>query len=116
MTVDRGTIVYAADPFKDSDAGRPWLISNTSEMSFHGKQYIALTLSTKTWYDDRLPIGDGDLIEGKLPRDSSILPWAVASIDPDDIDRELGRLDDAVVTDAALELGTYIGIIPDRSE
>ena len=62
MTDDRGTIVFADDPFKGDDASRPWLIIGTDETPFHGEQYIALTLSTKTWYDERVPIDDDDLV------------------------------------------------------
>ncbi|WP_255194205.1 type II toxin-antitoxin system PemK/MazF family toxin [Natronobeatus ordinarius] len=109
MTVTRGTIVYAADPFKDGDAGRPWVVVNTSDMPFHGEQYVALTLTTKTWHDERIPIEDEDLIDGGLPEDSSILPWAVASLDPDDINRELGVLNEAVVDAAVATLAAYVG-------
>lgn len=113
MTITRGTTVYADDPFKAGDAGRPWVIVNTTDMPFHGEQYVALTLSTKAWYDERLPIDDNDLVEGALPEESSILPWAVTSIDPGDIDRELGRLDDAVVDEAVATLIEYLGSVPD---
>lgn len=113
MTISRGTIVYADDPFKEGDTGRPWVVVNTSDVPFHGEQYVALTLSTKTWYDDRLPITDADLLDGGLPRDSSILPWAVASIDPEDIDRKLGRLKADVVDEAVWQLVRYLGISPE---
>ncbi|MDZ7730795.1 MAG: hypothetical protein U5K37_07585 [Natrialbaceae archaeon] len=56
-------------------------------MPFHGEQYILLTLSSKTWHDDRLPIEDTDLLEGMLPQESSILPWAVTSIGDSEITR-----------------------------
>jgi mRNA-degrading endonuclease toxin of MazEF toxin-antitoxin module len=113
MTAPRGAIVYAAAPFKRGGAGRPWVIVNTPEMPFHGEQYVALALTTRTWYEERLSIADDDLLEGGLPEDSSILPWAVGSIDPDDIDRELGRLDERVVDDAVRALASYLGV---RSE
>ncbi|AFZ72589.1 type II toxin-antitoxin system PemK/MazF family toxin [Natronobacterium gregoryi] len=112
MTNARGDVVYADDPFKDGDAGRPWLVVNTSEMPFHGEQYIALTLSTKTWYDERIPIDDEDVVDGGLPRDSSILPWAVASLDPDDIDRELGRIRTELVDESVATLVDYLGFRP----
>lgn len=65
------------------------MIVNTSGMLFRGEQYVALTLTTRTRYDERIPIEAGDLLDGDLPEDSSILPWAVASLDPEDTDREL---------------------------
>lgn len=110
MTFDRGAIVLAADPFKSDDVSRPWLLIGTDETPFHGVQFIALTLSTKTWYDDRIPIDDADIVEGGLPKESSILPWAVASIESDRIDRELAALDEALVDDAVEQLGSYLSL------
>ncbi|MEY7851595.1 type II toxin-antitoxin system PemK/MazF family toxin [Natrarchaeobius sp. A-rgal3] len=110
MTYDRGTIVFADDPFKGDSASRPWLIIGTDETPFHGGQYIALTLSPKTWYDERVPIDDDDLLDGGLPKDSSILPWAVASVDSSRIDRELGVLDERLVDEVVRRLGSYIGL------
>lgn len=109
MTIERGAIVYAADPFKDGDTGRPWVIVNTSEMPFHGEQYVVLTLTSKSWYDERLTIDPEDLLEGELPVDSSVLPWAVASIDPADIDETIAVLRASVVDEAVCRLATYLG-------
>lgn len=114
MSLPRGTIVYGMDPFKDADSGRPWLIINTPEMPFHGEQYIALSLSTRTWYDERLPLDADDLLEGGLPRESAVLPWAVASRSPSGIDRELGRTTEDVVNEAVATLGSYLGIVPEE--
>ncbi|KDE57495.1 growth inhibitor [Halostagnicola sp. A56] len=111
MTLDRGTIVLADDPFKGDGASRPWLVIGTDETPFHAEQHIALTLSTKTWYDERVPIDDDDdIIDGGLPKDSSILPWAVASVDATRIDRELGTLKEPLVDNVVRQLGSYIGL------
>ncbi|SER43468.1 type II toxin-antitoxin system PemK/MazF family toxin [Natrinema salaciae] len=110
MISDRGAIVFAADPFKGEDASRPWLIVGTDETPFHGNQYITLPLSTKTWYDERVPIDDDDLVDGGLPKDSSILPWAVASVDATRVDRELGVLDERLVDEVGRQLGSYVGL------
>lgn len=61
-------------------------------------------------YDDRIPIDDADIVEGGLPKESSILPWAVASIESDRIDRELAALDEALVDDAVEQLGSYLSL------
>lgn len=108
MSLPRGTIVYGTDPFKDADSGRPWLIINTPAMPFHGEQYIALSLSTRTWYDERLPLDADDLLEGGLPRESAVLPWAVASLSPSGIERTLGRVIEDVVDDAVTALVSYL--------
>lgn len=114
MSLPRGTIVYGVDPFKDADSGRPWLLINTPEMPFHGEQYIALTLSTRTWNDQRLPLDTDDLLEGGLPEESAVLPWAVASLSPSGIDRKLGRATEDVVDDAVATLVSYLGIVPEE--
>ena len=47
---ERGDVVYGADPFKGTGAGRPWLVlPNNEGHPFHGEQYIALTLTSKSW-------------------------------------------------------------------
>ncbi len=46
---ERGDVVYGDDPFKGEEDARPWLtLSNHDDRSFHGEQYIALTLTTKS--------------------------------------------------------------------
>lgn len=46
---ERGDVVYGDDPFKGDEDARPWLIlSNHEERPFHGEQYIALTLTSKS--------------------------------------------------------------------
>lgn len=114
MSFPRGTIVYGEDPFNDAGSGRPWLLINTPEMPFHGEQYIALTLSTRTWYDERLPLATDDLLEGGLPEESAVLPWAVASLSPDGIERKLGRATKDVVAEAVATLISYVGIVPGK--
>jgi len=42
-------IVYSDDPFIGNEDARPWLIlSNHEGRPFHGEQYIAVTLTTKS--------------------------------------------------------------------
>ena len=54
---ERGDIVYGDDPFKGEEDARPWLIlSNHEGRPFHGDQYIALTLTTKSWMDGLINI------------------------------------------------------------
>ncbi len=54
---ERGDIVYGDDPFKGEENARPWLIlSNHEDRPFHGEQYIALTLTTRSWLDGLIDI------------------------------------------------------------
>lgn len=114
MTYDRGPIIFAADPFKGSNAGRPWVVINTSEMPFHDEQCLGMALTSKTWHDERIPIQSGDLTAGTLPKESSLLPWAIASIDPNDVQSEVATLDQQIVNEAVRELMCYVGMRPDE--
>lgn len=92
MSYERGDVVVALDPFKDDSSARPFLIINDSETPFHGEQYIALSLTTRTWYEERIPLAEGDWIDGGAPRSSSIMPWSVNSIDSELIEHYQGTL------------------------
>lgn len=53
----RGHVVLAPDPFKpDDDATRPWTIVNNEHHPFDGQQYAVMGLTTRTWYDERVPL------------------------------------------------------------
>jgi len=39
-------------------------------------------LTTRTWFDERIPLGEDDYRHRRVPRDSSIVPHAVASLTP----------------------------------
>jgi len=102
-----GDVVYGDDPYKGSEAARPWLIvSNHDGQPFHGEQYIALSLTTQTWMDGLIEIDAEMWLHGGTPDDSRLIPWAVQSIDHDDIDYWQGRVADDVVAagiDALIE-------------
>lgn len=98
---ERGDVVYGEDPFKGEEAARPWLIlSNHRNRPFHGEQYIALTLTTKTWMEGLIEIPEASWIRGGTPADSRIVPWGVQSLNHEDIDFWQGRLDSELVDNA----------------
>ena len=100
---ESGDVVFGADPYKGEEAARPWLIiSNHDGQPFHGEQYIALTLTSKSWLDGLIDLNPEDWIRGGAPTDSRIVPWSVQSIDHNDIDYWQGRLVDEV-TDYAVD-------------
>ena len=102
---ERGDVVYGADPFKSAGDARPWLIlSNHRGRPFHGEQYIALTLTTKSWLDGLVKIPEQSWIQGGTPDDSRIVPWGVQSIGHEDIEFWQGRLDNSVVDTAVSAL------------
>ena len=87
LIFERGDVVYGDDPFKDEEKSRPWVIlSNHEEHPFHGEQYIALTLTSKSWMDGLIDIPKASWLRGGTPDESRIVPWGVQSIDQEDID------------------------------
>jgi hypothetical protein len=101
----RGDVVYGDDPFKGADNSRPWLIlSNHEGRPFHGEQYIALTLTTKSWIDGLLDVPAESWVHGGMPEESRIVPWGVQSIDHQDIDFWQGRLRGSIVDEAVSRL------------
>lgn len=98
---ERGDVVFGADPFKGGVVARPWLVvSNHEGRAFHGEQYIALTLTTRSWMDGLVPIPEARWLEGGTPVESRVVPWGVQSLHRDDIEHWQGRLDQSVVDEA----------------
>lgn len=108
MTLVRGDVVEAGDPFTDANASRPFVIVNTDDHPFHGTQYIVLTLTTKTWYGETIGLEEDDFHDGGVPERSSIVPWGVASPGHEDITDRFGRLDETVVDRAVEALIGYL--------
>ena len=101
----RGDVVYGADPFKGEEDARPWLVlSNHEGRPFHGNQYIALTLPSKSWMDGLIDSPGESWLRGGTPNESRIVPWGVQSIAREDIDFWQGRLDSELVDDAVAAL------------
>ena len=102
---ERGDVVYGDDPFKGEEDARPWLIlANHEGRPFYGEQYIALTLTSKSWMDGLIDIPRENWLRGGVPNVSRIVPWGVQSIDHDDIDFWQGRLDGDLVDEAVVAL------------
>jgi mRNA-degrading endonuclease toxin of MazEF toxin-antitoxin module len=102
---ERGDVVYGDDPFKGADDARPWLVlSNHEGRPFHGEQYIALTLTTKSWIDGLIDIPEESWVRGGTPAESRVVLWSVQSIDREDIDFWQGRLRAELVDEAVAAL------------
>jgi len=100
---ERGDVVYGVDPFKRDGVACPWLIvSNHEGRPFHGDQYVALTLTTKSWMDGLIEVPAESWIRGGTPDESRIVPWGVQSLGRADIDFWQGRLRSELV-DAAVD-------------
>lgn len=104
-TFERGDVVYGADPFDGGGDARPWLVlSNHEGRPFHGDQYIAVTLTTKSWMDGLIAIPVESWLRGATPDESRVVPWGVQSIDHQDIDFWQGRLDGGLVDEVVAAL------------
>ena len=108
MSAERGDVVVATDPFKDDGAGRPFLVINRTETPFHGEQYIALALTTRTWHDDRIPLTDEDWMTRGAPESSSVMPWSVNSVKREWITERQGTLRETTVDRAVAQLLEYV--------
>lgn len=108
MSYGRGDVVVAVDPFKDEGAGRPFLVISGEETPFHGEQFICLSLTTRTWYERRVPVDEDDWTVGGAPVSSSIMPWSVNTIKREWIEYHQGTLRDEVVGEAVAQLVSYV--------
>lgn len=100
----RGHVVLAPDPFKEQDdAMRPWVVVNNEAHPFDSEQYIVMALTTKTWYEKRIPLEDDDYRHRQAPRESSIVPHAIASLQPALISDYVCRIRDEPL-DTAVEM------------
>jgi mRNA-degrading endonuclease toxin of MazEF toxin-antitoxin module len=81
--LERGHVVLAPDPFKsDDDATRPWVVVNDETHPFDKEQYVVMGLTTQAWYDERIPLDESDFRDRSAPRESAIVPHAIASLTP----------------------------------
>lgn len=109
MSRERGDVVVATDPFRDDEsAGRPFLVVSTDETPFHGEQYIAFALTTRTWHDERIPLEGAHWMDGGGPESSSIMPWSVNAVRTEWVNYRQGTLHEDVVDRAAERVVTYL--------
>lgn len=107
--LERGHVVLAPDPFKsDDDATRPWVVVNDERHPFDKQQYVVMGLTTQTWYDERIPLDEGDFRHRSAPRDSSVVPHAVASLKPALMTDYVCRIRDSVLDRAVETLVEYL--------
>ena len=78
----------------------------------YGEQYVALTLTSKSWYDEGFELRDEHWIRGGMPENSKVVTWGHGSPANGglDHDRWQGTLK-AKVVDACVERATdYMGL------
>ena len=105
----RGHVVLAPDPFTDrADATRPWVVVNDESHPFDKRQYVVMALTTRTWYDERVPLKAGDYTHRAAPRDSAVVPHAVASLKPSLMTDYVCRVRDGPLNRAVETLVGYL--------
>lgn len=108
MKYERGDVVEAGDPFNEEKPTRPFVIVSTNAHPFDGEQYIAVTLTTRTWYDETIPITGEDFLDGGLPKQSYLVPWGVVSLPHDDILDWFGRVESTPLDETVDQLVDYL--------
>lgn len=107
--LERGHVVLAPDPFEpDDDATRPWVVANDERHPFDKQQYVVMGMTTRTWYDERIPLDEDDYRHRRAPRESSIVPHAVASVKPALVTDYVCRVRDEVLDRAVERLVEYL--------
>lgn len=108
MKYERGDVVEAGDPFDEEKPSQPFVIVNTAAHPFDGEQYIAVTLTTRTWYEETVPLSEDDFLDGGLPKRSYLVPWGVVSLSHDDILDWFGRVANSPIDETIDQLSRYL--------
>ena len=78
---DRGTVVWAPDPFKtDSGNPRPWLIISDERLPYPDKESIAVAFTTQSHHPGSLTVSSDAWVRGEPNQQSYVLPWTVATL------------------------------------
>ena len=82
--VDRGTVVWAPDPFKTSGGNpRPWLVISGEQMPYHDEESITVAFTTQSHHPESFAVPSDAWIQGEPNQQSHILPWTVATLKDD---------------------------------
>ena len=104
MNPERGDVLWASDPFRDGDAGRPWLVVSSPATPYQGEQFVCLALTSKGYHDDAVPVRND-----ALPAESYVLPWSVRTVEIEDVVNMVGSLRGETVSVSVERLVTYVG-------
>jgi mRNA-degrading endonuclease toxin of MazEF toxin-antitoxin module len=78
---DRGTVVWAPDPFKTDDGNpRPWRVVSTEQIPYSNQESIAVAFTTQSHYKDSFAVPSKAWIRGEPRQQSYVLPWTVATL------------------------------------
>jgi len=99
---DRGTVVWAPDPFKtDGGNPRPWLVVSGERMPDPDEESIAVAFTTQSHHAGSFAVPSEAWVRGEPGQQSVVLPWTVATLkdDPHVVGRQgsvTGKFTDSV--------------------
>lgn len=81
---DRGTAVWAPDPFKtDTGNPRPWLVISGEQLPYPDEESIAVAFTTQSHHLGSFAVPSEAWIRGEPGQQSFVLPWTVVTLKDD---------------------------------
>ena len=78
---DRGTVVWAPDPFKtDGGNPRPWLVVSGERMPYPDEESIAVAFTTQSHHAGSFAVPSEAWVRGEPDQQSYVLPWTLATL------------------------------------
>ena len=103
-------VVVVPFPYADrlAEKRRPALVISNRKLAVHAVIWVAMITSAENerWSSD---VAITDLSRAGLPAPSVVRPAKIACIDPNRIDRRLGRLDRAAARNVSQKLRGFLG-------
>ena len=103
-------VVVVPFPYADrlAEKRRPALVVSNRKLAAHGVIWVAMITSAdnERWSSD---VAIADLDRAGLPAPSVVRPAKIACIDPNRIDRRVGRLDRAAARNVGQKLRGFLG-------
>jgi len=107
--IENGDIVWSDDFYKDGDAGRPLLVVGKAEMADHGTQFVCVALTSRTYHERSVNIGDDEYANAPLPLESHALPWVFQTVSREHVHRYVTSLTDEKLEGITDEASSYLG-------
>jgi len=81
---DRGTVVWAPDPFKtDGGNPRPWLVVSGERMPYPDEESIAVAFTTQSHHPGSFAVSSNAWVHGEPGQQRYVLPRTVATLKDD---------------------------------
>jgi len=109
MEIENGDIVWVNDLYKQGNSGRPALVVGNTEMPDHGRQFVAVNLSSRTYHARSLEIEESDYAGDSLPFESHALPWVFQSLSPEHLQSYVTCLTEEKLEEISEAARSYIG-------